>query len=93
MAVTIQGPMPADNGMDAILEDLLSNPGREQIIVATVKYAKVTTFAGERKVTATVRLTQVEPVAYGTDDWQAVRKLLDSQREYRTGEVPLPLDE
>ena len=93
MRVAISGQLPTGHGADAIFDELVKHPDRDQFIVASVRCSKITTVANTGEVTASVRFTAIEAMGPDTVGWQTARDLLERQREYRTGEVPLPLNE
>lgn len=96
MSIVLSAALPPGdrNGLEAIERALLDNPGQAQMVVAMVNCSKVTTTqAKDRKVVATARILNIEAFPYGSDGWNELGALLAQQREDRTGQVPLPLED
>jgi hypothetical protein len=88
---------PGDrNGLAAIADALVDDSiNLGQMVVAMVNCKKITTttLGDSRKVVATAQILEIEAFPGGTEGWHVLHKILQRQREDRTGEVPLPLED
>lgn len=93
--INLAGTMPPDqhNGLKAILEDMIANPGVQRYAVCQFDalYDKKITDTGTHQIV--VRWRRIEPV--DGDDAKAVMTLLDESQSARLGQFPMtgPLDD
>lgn len=93
MTAKLGGALPkgAGNGLDAIAQQLISEPNQIRVAVVLFDCSKVVhdTDTGDQVPTARVR--RIEPITDETDG-QRLRQVLRRAWERRTGQDVLPLD-
>ena len=80
------------NGLDAIAEDLITNPQAVTLALVWLDVAKITTDVDTGTKVPTVRIRRVEPHGVAEQASAAIRKLAEDATGKRTGRVPLPFD-
>ena len=93
MTVKIAGKAPEGdaNGLTAIADDLIDDPGAMHVIVAIVDCSKTTTDHDKGEVIPTARIRRAEVIVDGKDG-KRLRDLMQRAFERRTGKTVLPLE-
>ncbi len=89
----MSGTLPAgtDNGLAAIVHQLVTDPESVHVVVALIDTVKITQKIDDDSSTPTVRIRRIEAPANDADR-QLARAILDREFERRTGQDTLPFD-
>ncbi len=81
-------PEGIDNGLTAILRDVITDPEKDYLIVGIVTGHKLTTDVESGDVVPTVKIVQIEAI---TDDAEGtvVQRALSKARAKRTGQLSI----
>ena len=93
--VKLSTKLPGDeetNGLDSIAEKLVKDPETIRVAIVWLDVAKVTVETDTHAHVPTVRVRRVEPLGDVDDVSKAIRELVDTAVEERTGQTPLPFD-
>lgn len=90
--MNLSGKLPEGdaNGLGAIENQLIAEPGTKCVVLAVVDAAKTTTNLDTGETVATARIRRIEPLL--EDDLPHARRLLQRAFEKRTGQVTLPFE-
>lgn len=93
--VKLGSKMPGDfetNGLDALAEELVSDPKTLRVGIVVFDTDKVTVNTDTGESVPTIRVRRFEPVGTSDDVSQAIRDVFQETVEARTGRTPLPMD-
>lgn len=81
-------PEGIDNGLAAILNEVIADPERDYLICGIVTGHKLTTDVESGDVVPTVKIVQIEAVT-DVEDGTAVQRALRQARSKRTGQLSI----
>jgi hypothetical protein len=87
---TLAGNLPTDenhNGIPAIQDELIKDPGKRQVVVAYIDAVKLTTKTDDGTTEPTLRIRRVE-VAVTEKHQQALVQIMDEITQDRMGMLP-----
>jgi hypothetical protein len=93
--VKLSSKMPGDpaiNGLDAHVDELLTDPEEFVVAVAYLDVVKITRDVDSGDEIPTVRVRRIEPLGYISEVPQAVRDAVAAAEEKRTGRKPIPFE-
>lgn len=94
--VRLSSKLPGDedfNGVDASVIDLIKNPDEIRVAVVFYDVTKVTREVDAGIDVPTIRVRKFEPISDVAHVPDALRQIVDTAIEQRTGRKPLPLDQ
>lgn len=91
--ISLSGVLPGgdQDGLSAIMSDLIRDPKRMHFALAIIDTRKIITDADSGEVRPVVRVRRIEIVA-DADDQQVARRLMTRALDRRTGRESLPFD-